>query len=86
MHDFVIAELALGNVKDRLNFIAHLHGLPRLPTSSQREIMELLEIKKLHGAGIGFVDLHLVSACLFAGTSLLTYDKNLAQVWARCKP
>lgn len=86
VHDFIITELALGNLKDRKKSIVYLESLSRLPTSSMDEVMALIEIKKLYGSGLGFVDAHLIAACLFSGSELMTYDKNLAQVWARCRP
>ncbi len=85
VHELVIGELAMGNFRNRQISLMSFMQLPRLHTSTLSEVMQLIELKKLYGLGIGFVDAHLISACLFAGADLLTYDKRLAGAWARCR-
>jgi predicted nucleic acid-binding protein len=72
-------------LKDREKTLAYLSNIRRLPMTSHHELMELIEIRKLSGLGIGSVDLHLISACLLSGAELMTFDKNLSKAWELCK-
>ncbi len=47
-------------------------------------VLDMISAQGLQGAGIGYVDAHLLGACLLAGeTSLWTHDRRLAAVAAR---
>jgi predicted nucleic acid-binding protein len=80
-HDFVIGEIALGNLRQRDAVITALKGLPRATRASTPEISLFIEQESLHGLGIGYVDAHLLaSARLTAGAALWTRDKRLAKI------
>jgi hypothetical protein len=40
-------------------------------------VLHLIEVKKIMGKGIGWVDAHLLAASLISGFPLWTMDKNL---------
>jgi len=83
-HPFVIGELALGSIKDRAVVIAQLGKLPRASTATDAEVLALIEAHALHGAGIGYVDAHLLAATMLTPTSaFLTRDKRLHAVAQR---
>ncbi|MBK9435414.1 MAG: VapC toxin family PIN domain ribonuclease [Actinobacteria bacterium] len=78
-HEFVIAELALGSISGRTEFLAHLRDLPMIGTITHDEIMSFIEGQALFGRGIGLVDAHLLGAArLVPGTSVWTKDRRLA--------
>lgn len=76
-HDFVIGELACGNLPDRDRFLGDLGKLPKSPSVTQEEALALLSLHKLWGHGLGWVDAHLLASALVAGASLWTLDKAL---------
>ena len=80
-HPFVIAEIALGSLRNRSLVLRMLDGLPSLPVARTDEIRRLIEARSLHGRGIGLVDTALLAACLLApGTTLWTRDRRLRAV------
>jgi predicted nucleic acid-binding protein len=76
-HPFVIGELACGNLKNRLEILDALKELPFAPTIEFDEYMQFIELNRLNGIGIGFVDLHLLASALLADAALWTADKRL---------
>ena len=83
-HEWVIGELALGNLRDRGEVIGLLQGLPSAAPASAVEVMTLIEREGLHGLGIGYVDVQLLAATqLTPGAGLWTNDKRLAAAAAR---
>lgn len=79
VHPFVIGELALGNLRQRVSTIEALAALPMATRATDEEVMAFVEAHSLPGCGIGLVDAHLLaSARLTAGALLWTKDKRLA--------
>ena len=78
IHPFIIGELACGNLSKRGEFIGLLGALPQAPAATNDEALALIERRKLMGLGLGFIDVHLLSAALLHGDmSIWTYDKRL---------
>lgn len=83
-HEWVIGELALGNLRDRGEVIGLLQGLPSAAPASAVEVMTLIEREGLHGLGIGYVDAQLLAATrLTPGAHLWTNDRRLAAAASR---
>ncbi|QTR48717.1 type II toxin-antitoxin system VapC family toxin [Candidatus Thiothrix anitrata] len=81
MHPMVWGELACGNLKNRPTLLRLWQGLPVLKQATHTETMYCLEQRKLMGKGIGYVDLHLLTAVLLSpGTQLWTRDKRLRDI------
>ena len=55
-HEFVIGELACGNLKNRNEIISLLQSLPHSPTVDHQEFLYFIDKHQLMGRGIGFVD------------------------------
>ena len=79
-HPFVIGELALGNLRQRLEILAYLAALPRAEAVDAEHVLAFIERRHLAGSGLGYVDVHLLAAAALAGTSLWTEDRRLAAV------
>jgi len=78
IHPFVIAELALGSLKERSRTLALLDLLPRVRVAQLHEIRTLIEARRLYGLGIGLIDAHLIASVLINPPTLLwTRDKQL---------
>ena len=61
-HPFVIAELALGSLKNRKLILESLNSLPRTVTATNDELLAFVQRHNLFGMGIGFVDAHLLAS------------------------
>jgi predicted nucleic acid-binding protein len=84
IHPFVIGEIALGYLNPRDEILAQFYDLPFAAITTDAEVMNLIELEKLFGTGIGYVDAHLLASVrLTAGSTLWTRDKRLRSVARR---
>ena len=79
-HEFIIGELACGNIKNRKEVFSLLETLPISQLATNKEFHHFLEHNKLMGKGIGFVDIHLLASAKLSRIPLWTEDKNLKTV------
>ena len=79
MHLFVIGELACGNLADRNRFLEEIGKLPRALPAQDEEVLAFVESHRLHGTGLGWVDVHLLASALISGDRLWTRDSALAK-------
>jgi predicted nucleic acid-binding protein len=79
MHDFVLGEIACGNLRDRASTIAELQLLPRIEAATTDETMSLIANHRLYGLGLGWIDAHLLAAALLARCEIYTLDRALAK-------
>ncbi len=79
-HDFVIGELACGNLRHRAEILGLLQSLPRLAAATEDEVLLFIERQRLFGRGIGYIDSHLLAATALHGAGLWTKDKRLKVV------
>ena len=80
-HALVVAEIALGSLRDRTGILGLLDDLASLPVADADEVRVLIERRRLFGRGIGFVDASLVASCLLVpGTRIWTRDRKLDAV------
>ena len=83
-HAFVVGELALGSLgRRRDEILRDLRLLPELPVLPEREVLHLVEARRLHGVGIGWVDAHLLASAAAATFPLWTLDRRLERAAAR---
>jgi predicted nucleic acid-binding protein len=83
IHPFIVGELACGNLGKRAEILRLLRSLPRAPTATDDEVLAFIEERKLMGAGIGYLDAHLLASTMLARTTLWTRDRRLQLVAAR---
>ena len=76
-HPFVVGELACGNLKNRSEILTLLASLPSVKTATHPEALHLVDARSLSGAGIGWIDVHLLSAALLNRVPLWTRDRRL---------
>ena len=79
-HPFVIGELACGNMRNRAEILTLISELPTLKVVSHSEALHLVNARSLHGKGIGWIDIHLLSSSLLNRAPLWTRDKKLHAV------
>ncbi len=77
-HPWVIGELALGNMRGRMEILRLLVDLPQATIATPAELLALIEHRELYGIGIGYVDAQLLAATMLAdGATLWTRDRRL---------
>lgn len=80
VHQSVITELALGNLKNRLIFLKALERLMIVRDVDGKGVRHLVEERRLWGRGLSAVDVALLaSALVIPGVVLWTRDKRLRQ-------
>jgi predicted nucleic acid-binding protein len=78
IHPFIIAELALGSLRDRNKTLALLDLLPRAQVAHLSEVRRMIEDRRLYSLGIGLTDAHLIASVFLDSPTLLwTRDKRL---------
>ena len=78
IHPFVIAELALGSLRERARTLALLDRLPQVQVAQMNEVRLAIETRRLYSLGIGLIDAHLIASVLINPPTLLwTRDKRL---------
>jgi predicted nucleic acid-binding protein len=77
VHPFVLGELACGNLKHRAQILSDLQALPSALAATHDEVVRLVEVRKLWGLGIGWIDAHLLASALLSNCRLWTLDGRL---------
>ena len=81
MHPFVVAELALGCLRERAKILVLLDSLPKATMAGTDEVRHMIEARNLYRHGIGLIDAHLLASALInPPTVLWTRDKPLRRV------
>ena len=81
MHPFVVAEIALGSLRNRRRTLQPLEKLRQIEVAHIDEVRSMIERHSLYSRGIGLIDAHLIASCLITpGTQLWTRDARLAAV------
>ena len=81
IHPCIIAELALGSLKDRAKTLVLLDLLPQVQVAQLNEVRAMIEARRLYNLGIGLTDAHLIASVLISPPTLLwTRDKQLRKV------
>jgi hypothetical protein len=78
IHPFVVGELACGNLSRRTEVLSLLEALPHVPLVDHEEVLNFIAVHRLHGRGLGWVDVHLLACARLSGLPVWTLDKRLA--------
>ena len=82
-HPFVLGELLLGNLRPDSEVPALLGELPPAVVAEHEEAIAFVERHRLGGAGIGWVDVHLLCSTALSNARLWTLDRRLRAVASR---
>ena len=78
IHPFIIAELALGSLKERTKTLALLDLLPQVRVAQLSEVRLTIEARRLYSLGLGLTDAHLIASVFINPSTILwTKDKRL---------
>ena len=81
IHPYIIAELALGSIRDRSKTLAMLDYLPQVRVAQMHELRLTIEARGLYSLGIGLTDAHLLASVFISAPTLLwTKDQRLRKV------
>jgi len=81
IHPLIVAELALGSLRDRARTLALLDLLPQVKVAQLHEVRLMIESRHLYSLGIGLIDAELIASALIDPPTLLwTKDKPLRKV------
>jgi hypothetical protein len=67
-------------MRNRREILPLLAELPEAVIAGHAEVLQLVESERLFGAGMGWIDTHLIASALLTKTGLITRDKALAKV------
>ena len=77
MHPFVIGEIACGNLRSRPQVLDDLRRLPSVTSADHEEVLGFLDQHRLFGAGITWIDAHLLASARLSNCRLWTLDAHL---------
>jgi hypothetical protein len=79
-YEFVIGEIACGNLKNRQEVLSLLSWLPKCEPATHEEALFFIDQNRLMGRGIGYIDDCLLAAATLGSAKLWTRDKRLAAI------
>jgi predicted nucleic acid-binding protein len=82
-HPFVIGEIACGSMRDRKEVLRLFEALPLTPVASHGEVLEFVDRARLHGSGLGWIDVHLLASAKLAHVPLWSADRGLREAAIR---
>lgn len=85
IHPFVIGELACGDIRNRREVLHLLSTLTSVPVATEREVLAMIERRKLMGRGLGYIDVHLLASSILSGHRIWSRDRQLAKAAVELK-
>jgi predicted nucleic acid-binding protein len=79
-HDLVYGELLMGDRGGRKKLLINFNKMFQAATVPHREVVAFVEMRKLHGRGVGWIDIHLLASALVGGWKLWTADPRLSVI------
>ena len=84
MHPCIVAEVALGSLKNRNRTFALMESLWQVNVAELHGVRHMIEAHSLYSNGIGLTDAHLIASCLITpGIQLWTRDARMRQTASR---
>jgi predicted nucleic acid-binding protein len=81
IHPCIVAELALGSLRERTRTLVMLDLLPQVRVAQLNELRQMIEARRLQGLGIGLTDAHLLASVFINPPAVLwTRDRRLRRI------
>ena len=77
IHPFVVGEMACGSLRRRAEVLRLIEALPFAPVATHQEVLAFVERQRLHGSGLGWIDMHLLASARLGRQSLWSADRRL---------
>ena len=79
-HEFVFGELLIGDRGGRLKVLEAYGKMDQTHTLAHAEVVAFARARKLHGRGLGWIDVHLLASAVVDGLAFWTADHRLEAV------
>ena len=77
-HDLVYGELLIGDRGGRSKLLAAYEQMHQARAVPHRDVVAFVRHRKLHGRGVGWIDIHLLASAIAGRFQLWTADPRLA--------
>lgn len=77
-HQFVYGELLIGDRGGRAKLLVDYERIDHAKVVPHREVVAFVLNRRLHGLGVGWIDIHLLASAIVEGISLWTADPRLS--------
>ena len=77
-HDLIYGELLIGDRGGRKKLLATYARFAQAATLPHQDIVAFVEGRRLHGRGVGWIDVHLLASAVVGGLALWTADPRLS--------
>jgi predicted nucleic acid-binding protein len=77
-HIFVYGELLIGDPGGRRQLLIGYEQMHQAPVVPHGEVVTFVRERRLHGRGVGWIDVHLLASALVGHLKLWTADPRLA--------
>ena len=79
-HQFVYGELLIGDRGGRRKLLADYERMDHAKVVPHREVVAFVLNRRLHGLGVGWIDIHLLASAFVERISLWTTDPRLSEL------
>lgn len=79
-HEFVYGELLVGDKGGRRRLLGEYEQMHQAPVVPHSDVVAFVRARRLHGRGVGWVDVHLLASAIVGRLKLWTADPRLATV------
>jgi predicted nucleic acid-binding protein len=77
-HDLIYGELLIGDCGGRKKLLSEYKHMFQAATIPHSEVVTFVEHRRIHGRGIGWIDVHLLASAIVDGLELWTADPRLS--------
>ena len=77
-HDLVLGELLIGDRGGRAKLLSAYDHLPRATSVPHADVVSLVRARRLHGLGVGWIDIHILASALTGKHEVWTADPRFA--------
>src|SRR6266702_2100410 len=79
-HELVYGELLIGDRGGRRKLLAAYEKMHQASTVPHAEVVAFVRHRRLHGCGVGWIDVHLLASAMAGRLKLWTADARLAAI------
>jgi hypothetical protein len=84
-HDFVSGELLIGDKGGRKQLLADYERMHQAPVVPHADVVEFVRDRRLHGRGVGWIDVPLLASALVGNLKLLDNGPAVGNVGHRAR-
>jgi predicted nucleic acid-binding protein len=77
-HELVYGELLMGDRGGRKNLLSDFDKMFQAATIPHRDVVAFVQMRNLHGRGVGWIDVSLLASAIVGGLKLWTADPRLS--------